>query len=216
MHNEEIDARIARIWKKMENLPEDLEFSCGKWPPEWNPPLSEKQVSLLEEKNHIHLPEDYRRFITTKAGGGTQPFYGLLSPVNSQPNLANPFRYTLDKPLIIMDMDEEEQEKFFEQEDVAEDDGCIFLCTEGCGMDSVLIVNTPDKDTYGTVWFFDLANDCGIIPILHPETKKPFCFLDWLEYWVDFTISHNPHEYFSYGELTAPFSETERVTKQLQ
>lgn len=163
-------------------------------------------------KNHIRLPEDYRRFITTKAGGGTQPFYGLCSPVSDQPNLAKPFLYTLDKPLIIMDMfdeEEEEEEEELSDEDSASDDGCIFLCTEGCGMDNVLVVNTPDKDSYGTVWFFDLANDCGVIPILHPETKKPFCFLDWLEYWVDFTISHDSHEYFSYAELTAPFAEVE-------
>ena len=74
-----LDARIERIWKKMEELPEELEFSCGKWPPEWKKPFSEAQVANWEKKYKVRLPEDYRRFITTKAGGGTQPFYGLCS-----------------------------------------------------------------------------------------------------------------------------------------
>ncbi len=27
--------------------------------------------------------------------------------------------------------------------------------------------------------FYDLANDCGIIPMRDKETGKPFRFLDW-------------------------------------
>ena len=73
-------------------------------------------------------------------------------------------------------------------------------------MDSILIVNSEDPEVYGTVWFFDFANDFGTAPLRDAKTGKPFHFLDWLEYWVDFTISHKPSEYFSYGELTGPFA----------
>ena len=31
-------------------------------------------------------------------------------------------------------------------------------------MYSVLIVNAEDKDTYGTVWYYDFANDVGLFP----------------------------------------------------
>lgn len=212
MTQEMIDARIEQIWKKMEKLPEKLDFSCGKWPPKWDKPLSEETVAKWEEKHHVRLPEDYRRFITTKAGGGTQPFYGLCSLLSKdveEEEISVPFLYTLDKPLIIFMMTDEEQEAYFDDDDEEEEvlGGYIPLCTEGCGMDSILIVNTKDEETYGTVWFFDLANDCGIIPIRNKETGKPFCFLDWLEYWVDFTVSHKPSEFFSYGELTGIFAE---------
>lgn len=208
-----LDARIDQIWKKMEKLPEELEFSCGKWPPEWEKPFSEAQVAKWEETYKVRLPEDYRRFITTKAGGGSQPFYGLCSLTGrdmkemlEEMEISKPFPYTLDKPLIIFNMTEEEQEAYFNEDDEETGGGFIPLCTEGCGMDSILVVSAQDEATYGTVWFFDLANDFGIAPMRSQETGKPFSFLDWLEYWVDFTISHGPSDYFSYGELTGPFS----------
>ena len=212
-----LDARIERIWKKMEELPEELEFSCGKWPPEWKKPFSEAQVANWEKKYKVRLPEDYRRFITTKAGGGTQPFYGLCSLLGKElkemlndegMDVSKPFPYTLDKPLLIFAMSEEEEEAYFSEDEDDEEimGGFIPLCTEGCGMDNVLVVSAQDEAAYGTVWFYDLANDFGIAPIRNRETGKPFSFLDWLEYWVDFTISHKPSEYFSYGKLTGPFA----------
>lgn len=214
---EALDARIERIWKKMENLPEELDFSCGEWPPRWEAPFAEAQVAQWEEKYKVRLPEDYRRFITTKASGGTQPFYGLCSLKskemkemlnNEDFDLSRPFPCTVDKPLLIFAMTDEEQEAYFSEDEDEEEmeKGYIPLCTEGCGMDSILVVSAQDEATYGTVWFYDFANDFGMAPIRNQETGEPFCFLDWLEYWVDFTVSHKPSEYFSYGELTGPFA----------
>lgn len=205
---DEIDDRINRIWEKMGRLPAALEFSCGDWPPEWEAPLPEDAVARYEEENGIRLPEDYRRFLTTKAGGGTQPFYGLYNPIKegpsseAEPDLKQPFPYTLEKPLVVAEMTEAQQEAFFSQDPCTADRGYLVLGTEGCGMDNILIVNAEDPACYGTVWFYDLANDYGIMPLRHPETGAPFCFLDWLEYWVDFTIEHGDDEFFSYGELT--------------
>ena len=48
--------------------------------------------------------------------------------------------------------------------------------------------------------FYDLANDCGIIPMRDKETGKPFRFLDWLEYWADRTAGLGSNEYFSLSE----------------
>ena len=70
-------------------------------------------------------------------------------------------------------------------------------------MNCILIVNTDDTETYGTVWFDDLANDFGIAPILNQKTKKPMKFLDWFEYWLDRALkSPNDDDDFSFGELT--------------
>ena len=74
------DERIARIMAKIEALKEkEFSITCGDWPPTWEPPFSEEEVAAFEAEKGIRLPADYRRFITTVAGAGSQPFYGLLS-----------------------------------------------------------------------------------------------------------------------------------------
>ena len=192
----------------MEELSEkNPEDSCGEFPPKWNEPLKEQVVEKYEKENAITLPEDYKRFITTVAGSGTQPFYGLYSLVGKvakyDPRAAvkEKFPYTVRNPLNIAEISNEEYDAIFETEEVNVDAGYVLLCHEGCGMYSILVVNTDDEDTYGTVWYYDLANDAGIFPLINPVTNKAMSFLDWLEYYVDKTLELDDSEYFSYGEL---------------
>lgn len=199
----DIDTRINTIMEKMKHLTEKHPaFSCGEFPPKWKKPLSEETVAKYEEKNKITLPEDYKRFITTIASSGTQPFYGLYS-IQEIPKyeltsvIQEKFPYTVRTPLNIADLSDEEYDAVFETKNA----GFIPLCHEGCGMYSILIVNTEDKDTYGTVWYYDLANDAGIFPLINPVTKKTMTFLDWLEYYVDQTLELDDFDFFSYGEL---------------
>lgn len=201
---EQFDQRITRIMSKIEEL-KDRKFSitCGEWPPVWNPPVSEAEVSAFETEKGIRLPEDYRRFITTIAGSGSQPFYGLLSLQEQDSVPERPFPYTLDDIVYFLYMTEEEMNEFYGDDDDAvfdADYGLLTLCTEGCGMDSVLVVNSEDPDTYGIVWYYDFANDCGIIPMRDKDTGKPFHFLDWLEYWADRTAGLDNDEYFGFAE----------------
>ncbi len=205
---EQIDERIARIMSKIEALRDrDFSITCGKWPVEWKPPVREDAVTNFEKAKNIRLPEDYRRFITTIASAGTQPFYGLMR-FNEGEGIApeKPFPYTLDHILYFLYMTDEEMDEFYGDDDDEDtpasacDDGLLPLCDEGCGMQSVLVVNSGDPDTYGTVWYFDLANDCGIIPMYDEKTGKPFHFLDWLEYWADRTAGLGDDEYFGYAE----------------
>lgn len=202
---ESYDKRIARIMSKIEDLRDyEMEDTCGEWPPQWMPPITEEQAAAFEKKHGILLPADYRRFITTIAAGGSQPFYGLealnqkdkYKPLS---DLKKPFCYTLDQPLIIMNLT---QEQLDQQPDEDEIGGFLTLCTEGCGMDSILVVNSKDPNTYGTVWFCDLSDDFGIAPMRDKETGRPFCFLDWLEYWADETAKQrdDEYEYFSFGD----------------
>ena len=75
---EQYDARISRVMAKIEAM-QDKKFQIcvGRWPPQWRPPLTEEEVAAFEAEKGIRLPEDYRRFITTVASSGSQPFYGL-------------------------------------------------------------------------------------------------------------------------------------------
>lgn len=208
MNKQELDERIARIMSKIEALRDRKpQFSCGKWPPAWEPPLSEEEAAAFEAKKSIRLPEDYRRFITTVAAGGSQPFYGLISLGQGREEsfAEHPFPYALDSFPYLLYMTEEEMDAFYRDEE--EEDapftaghGLLPLCTEGDGMDSVLVVNSEDPAVYGTVWFYDLANDFGIAPMRDPKTGKPFCFLDWLEYWADRTAGLASDGYFSFAE----------------
>lgn len=196
------DTRIARIMAKIDAM-RDREFttSCGEWPPVWKPPLSEQQVSGFEREKGIRLPEDYRRFITTTASSGSQPFYGLELPLRQKDaHPEKPFPYNQNNILYFLYMTEEEMDRYYDDETHDSGEGLLWLCTEGCGMDSVLVVNSPDPETYGTVWYFDLANDCGIIPLRDKNTGKPFHFLDWLEYFADRTAALGDDEYFGYAE----------------
>ena len=74
-----IDERIQRIVKKMEGFA-DKHFNdeCGEFPPVWDKPYPVEKVELFEKEKNIKLPLEYKRFITTFAGSGTQPFYGLM------------------------------------------------------------------------------------------------------------------------------------------
>jgi len=207
--NEEYDAQIARIMSKLDAIKDrKFSFTCGIWPPKWEPPLTEEEVSAFEKKYNFRLPGDYRRFITTIAASGSQPFYGLDSFLDENeselPTLGKPFPYTVKKPLIMIHMTEEELEAYYDSEEEDDEDyegGFIPLCTEGCGMDSILVVNSSDPETYGTVWFWDFSNDYGTAPVGDKATGKPFHFLDWLEYWVDRTAQLAFDEYFSYSEI---------------
>ncbi len=202
-----IDDRIKQIMTKMELLStKNPEFPCGKFPPQWEKPYTEEQVRAYENAKGIKLPVDYRRFITTVASAGTQPFYGLRGLPNNKEYLLvdKEFPYTINSGLKVFEMEDDEYERFWDciRETKEHLKGYIPLCEEGCGMGCILVVNSDDEETYGTVWFDDLSNDFGTLPIYSPQTGKPMHFLDWLEYYVDKMIELPDDDYFSYGELT--------------
>ncbi len=209
----DIDKRIANIMAKMKKLSDKHPlYPCGEFPPKWKEPLLEEKVRDFEVRNGISLPEDYRRFITTVSKGGTQPFYGLRSIDEGKrkgggliANVKAKFPFTLKNPLDVAKLSDEEYERLY---DVNNDDvgsGFIELCHEGCGMFNILIVNSDDKETYGTVWFYDLADDAGIFPLINPTSGKAMHFIDWLEYYVDRTLELDDEDYFSYAELAGEY-----------
>ena len=154
------------------------------------PPLNEERVAAYEREQGIVLPADYRAFITRVFGCGNWPFYRLreLGVPDREDDLKDlepsaPFPYTFTRPLIC---DPANQDPYWEALERGESDrGWIPLCTEGCGMNAILVVTAADPEVVGTVWYFDLANDCGIFPLVHPTTREPLRFLSWLELCLD-------------------------------
>jgi len=199
---DQYDARIARIMSKIEALRgRKRSFGHGIWKPVWEPALTEEEVAAFETEKGIRLPEDYRRFITAYASAGEQPF-GELYPLYQEKSVVeNPFPYTLNQILYFLYMTEEELDYFWDDDTpFTANHGLLTLCHEGDEMKSVLVVNSKDTDTYGTVWYYDIANDCGIVPMYDQKTGKPFHFLDWLEYWADRTTSLAEDEFFGFCE----------------
>ena len=205
-----IDMHISQIMEKMDKLAgKNPKFVCGKFPPEWGKPLELAEVERFEAEKGIRFPEDYRRFITTIAAEGSQPFYGLMHPLKKnrevEADIQEKFLYTLKAPLNIYDLSAEEHDQLFGGNVSKVDAGFVTLSHEGCGMYSILVVNTDDPDTYGTVWYYDLTNDAGIFPLVNPKDQEPMRFLDWLEFYVDETLELGDEEFCSYGELAGKF-----------
>ena len=208
-----IDERIQRIVRKMEGFSDKhFIYECGVFPPVWDKPYSVEKVESFEKEMNIKLPLEYKRFITTFAGGGTQPFYGFMplfkgenQNLLSDPDARKKFLYTIRKPLNIYKLSKEEYAQIYFDRTINVDQGYVMLTHEGDAMYSILIVNTDDPDTYGTVWFYDLADDAGIYPLKNPANDKPMGFLDWFEYYVDKTLEMGEEDYFSYGDLAWQF-----------
>lgn len=203
-----IDERIQRIVKKMEGFAgKQFTFECGEFPPVWDKPYPVEKVEAFEKEKGIILPLEYKRFITTFAGSGTQPFYGLMPLFDGEdePDVGKKFLYTIRKPLNVYILSKEEYAHIYIDRTVNVDQGYVMLTHEGDAMYSILVVNTDGPETYGTVWFYDLADDAGIYPLKNPATDKPMGFLDWFEYYVDKTLAMDEDDYFSYAELAWEF-----------
>lgn len=208
-----IDERIQRIVKKMEGFAgKHFKYNCGKFPPVWDKPYPVEKVESFEKEMNIKLPLEYKRFITTFAGSGTQPFYGLMPLFDgedqhllSDPNVGKKFAYTIRNPLNVYNLTEEEYAQIYIDRTVCVDQGYVMLTHEGDASYSILIVNTDDPETYGTMWFYGMANDAGIFPLKNPANDKPMGFLDWFEYYVDKILEMEENDYFSYGELAWEF-----------
>ncbi len=218
----DLDKDIIRIKSKIENLIKlDTDFSVlDNY--DMDKALSEKEISDFEEKYNLELPIEYRKFIQHISAGKFGPFYGLLSLYDNDehtPNLSLDFPYTEDKVLNLYK--ELEILGYFEEKDMTEEEvlysdkidstiddlytsalqGVKFICDEGCGMYSILILRGEAK---GQVWFFDFANDVGCFPLKNPTSKKVLNFLEWYEIWLDRSLSSilndTGDEYFTYSE----------------
>lgn len=169
-----------------------------------NARLSQCEIDNFEAQHNIYLPESYRRFLLEIGNGGSgPPYYGLVSlpdTVSKQRGLEMPpdarmrLRPDLAFPLSdIWDRDEElekcedeqlsledesEQaalvEAFVAQEQAIYEQGHLYLGTEGCGEDWILVITGNER---GYIW--NRAES-----ITRPCVPRQD-FLSWYEYWLD-------------------------------
>lgn len=181
-----LDDDLRRVREKMAALPSHRD-SGGRPPSDpvaWRPPLEEEAVAAWEAGHGAALPADYRAFITRVAGSGDWPHHGLIglgAADRDRADAPDPFPFSPAGPLTPAD-----EAAYRAALGRGEPDrGWIPLCTEGCGMDTILVVTAVDPGTAGTVWYFDVAHDCGVLPMVHPATGAPLRFLEWFELCLD-------------------------------
>jgi len=183
-------------------------FNASRHKFKFNAPLSEEELRAYEKQYDLTIPKAYREFLITIGDGGMGPFYGLL-PLRDNEDctdddaLSNEFRLTRDTPINILEAYNKQTERAAALREAGKDDeieaswaeyraaeeallekadAMKYLCTEGCGMYSVLIMKGEEA---GNVWYHDFANDCGLFALVNLETGKSLDFFDWYNVWLD-------------------------------
>lgn len=149
-----------------------------------NPALTSEEVEKFEKSHHISLPEDYRSFLVKIGnGGGGPPTYGLVSLGQegkywnkwTKEKYANGQKLNQNFPFQDCWIWEDEEETAEKSNKMAQIYlGSLYLGTDGCGMDWMLIVSGKER---GQIWQF---TDVGIQPCAPKRV-----FFSWYEYWLD-------------------------------
>lgn len=142
--------------------------------------LSVYEVEDFEKQHRIRLPEEYRQFLIDIGDGGDgPPSYGGLRHLTMTVTtyLNQEFRPDLPFPLTEAWIWEDEMtwdKELPKQLIPIYSHGHLYLGTDGCAMDWILIVTGPER---GKVWN---RADVGAQPCV--PTRD---FLSWYEYWLD-------------------------------
>jgi len=173
-----------------------------------NDPSPESAVAAFERKHSIHLPADYRNFLTMIGNGGAGPFYGIfplglrdglgetIEPWQEEDGfigkLSEPFRHEdawndlTGRPLDEL-VHEDETEYWKQQEEFDNRyyagslmNGAIPICHEGCAQRIWLVVA---GDQAGRLWRDTRSEDTGIAPLLLSNgsiANFATWYLEWL------------------------------------
>lgn len=161
--------------------PERERFGAASHRYELEAPLPEERAAALEAEYRIHLPIDYRAFLTRVASAGAGPYHGLL-PLDAPSQLRSlegtfphlrPFRPDIEA------MSEQEREAFEGDATVA---GTIALAHLGCQYFSLLVVSGSRA---GSVWADLRSAGLGLVPT-HDS------FTDWYGEWVHAMVHDEP------------------------
>ena len=175
------------------------------------PPVPEEQILAFEKAHQISLPTEYRAFLLEIGGGGAGPHYGLTAFAEclghadrDEPfSLQTAFPYTNycnvknDDSALTPDEYRVYEAEYFHNKHIV---GSIFVCHEGCGYNTLLIVSGTER---GTIWLDGRVSDGGIGPLstYHPSSPeriaplyqsvddKRIGFMEWYEHWLDTSLS---------------------------
>lgn len=168
--------QILMLAAKLEKLRRtDREYRAfGAGDPDWGhfyllaPKLDELRLAAFEQRCDISLPADYRHFLQHIGNGGAGPYYGLMALEKAEQGCApeTPFPFP-NEPIQL-------EERWQQQWNDAAP-GILYLCDQGCGYYSFLVVKGKNC---GTVWNDFIAADLT----LHPTGQT---FAQWYESWMD-------------------------------
>jgi SMI1 / KNR4 family (SUKH-1) len=172
---------------------------------ELNPKLSEAVVTAFEQTHGIHLPPDYRSFLTSIGDGGAGPFYGVFPLGKMDDNfslrdwregdigvLSAPFPF--NEPWNDLsgkpddDQIERDETEYWKQMEAFESrywsvalvNGAFPICHQGCALRILLVVC---GDQAGDLWEDRRAEDGGLTP-LRLDDGTPANFSDWYREWL--------------------------------
>jgi len=162
-----------------------LRHKVGAYPGSLGPCLPEQEIAVFEANYRIHLPEEFRLFLLNVGNGGTgPPKYGLNTlaqsvqrsshghdEISNKPSLRPHLPFPLTEPWVWEDEDLEDNDARLH---AVYNDGHLFLGTDGCAMDWILVVAGPER---GRVWN---RADVGAQPCVPARD-----FASWYEYWLD-------------------------------
>jgi SMI1 / KNR4 family (SUKH-1) len=143
---------------------------------------NEEAVEAFEKKYFIRLPDEYRRFVLELGNGGDGPphcgMFRLEDADHDEMGRVNDgYAPQLDFPLTDVWIWESEDDYDEARVNDIHATGHIYLGTDGCGMQHVLITSGAER---GNVWM--IAGE-GAQPIYF-DAEKRYTFLDWLEAWL--------------------------------
>ncbi|MFZ6179031.1 tetratricopeptide repeat protein [Nannocystis pusilla] len=190
----------------------ELRALGSRWLPsplgfETRPPLAPATVDAFEREYDVALPSDYAQFLVRIGDGGAGPIsYPLhrLSLALREGRPARPFLPTGpaahasadagDIEWLLRQADDEASREVAHRieadfpADWSERDGCVLLGTDGCGVDSLLVVTGERR---GEVW---RSCDFGVV-----RTSRSF--VAWYERWLDDRLALLRYELESPGHL---------------
>ena len=183
----------------------------------WHPPcIDVGELEHMEAYFDLRLPEEYRRYVSEVANGGMGPTYyplkGVLDAILDGDRRDRPF--VLEGPRVVGSTATEIETnrrhlvlKGLLGEDAPVDvrplptgvytsDGTILVGESGCGLDELLVMNSPCR---GQLWH---DSDSG--SVLRPEG-----FLAFVEHWLDAELARTKVACQAIFE----FNDTERVRR---
>jgi SMI1-KNR4 cell-wall len=165
--------------------------------------LSEEEIALIEHRNNISLPIEYREFL--KVIGNNNVGLGCFVDLSESISVDSKNDFPLNTPLLGTlsvehnNLPEDKQWDNFGElleilDTVPAEDGVLNLCDYGCAICGKLILNGKYA---GQIWiqYGDVAtySPFGIAEFLHEVSDdewipnndpKEYMFLDWYEHWL--------------------------------
>ncbi len=170
-------------------------------------PLNEEQVAAWETEAGVRLPCEYRLFLLHVGAAGAGPYYGL-SPLPDWGEMADDaktkYQRSLRAPCLYaegMGEDWLEQaagpdwEARWDNDTLDPQDGTLGLIEQGCGIETVLVLNGPHRGRVVNAYWDD------------PPHFAPYAhFLDYYEGWLDTLLARRAPGWYGYeapGETPA-------------